>query len=200
MLGACIFLFFLFCFLASTTKETFKYSRDALLLSVSCRLQEMVDLNATNVTLTGASLKRASQWQDALERTLNMVAPTPDDAYVCVGSKVLVGVYICVFVKVRHKLFVGDVQEAVAAVGVMGVMGNKGGAAVRLRVYDSSLCFVCAHLAAHQNAISERNQDFANITAKIEFKDDPRSEAAAAARGIGLAAIGTFGVLDHGTN
>jgi phosphatidylinositol-bisphosphatase len=60
---------------------------------------------------------------------------------------------------------VSEVQDATASVGVMGVMGNKvrwvsssasafncgpnlqGGASIRLRLFDSSFCFVCAHLA-----------------------------------------------------
>lgn len=114
-------------------------------------LQEMVDLSAANVTGLGAqSAKRSSQWLAHLEKLLNAVAPSPDDAYECVGTRFLVGVLICVFVKVRHRPHVSNVQDAVAPVGIMGVMGNKGGAAVRLRIYDSSMCFVCAHLAAHQ--------------------------------------------------
>ena len=164
------------------------------------RLQEMVDLSATNVALGTLSAKRSVQWVQHLEKLLNGVAPSPDDSYECVGTRYLVGVLICVFVKVRHRPHVSDVQDAVAPVGIMGVMGNKGGAAVRFRIYDSSMCFVCAHLAAHQNAIAERNADFANIMAKTEFRDDARSEALAAARGAAsLTDNGTFGILDHGT-
>jgi hypothetical protein len=50
--------------------------------------------------------------------------------------------------------------------------GNKGAAALRLRLYDSTLCFVCSHLAAHQNNVAGRNADFANIVSKVEFRND----------------------------
>jgi len=73
---------------------------------------------------------------------------------------------------------VGDVQDAVAPVGVMGVMGNKGAAAVRLRIADSSFCFVCAHLAAHRGAVAQRNADYAAILAKTEFREDAHSAQA----------------------
>ena len=49
--------------------------------------------------------------------------------------------------------------------------GNKGAAAIRFRFYDSTLCFVCSHLAAHQNNVAGRNADFANIVSKIEFRN-----------------------------
>lgn len=161
----------------------------------------MVDLSAANVALGTQSAKRSAQWQAHLEKLLNSVAPSPDDSYECIATRYLVGVLICVFVKVRHQPHVSNVQDAVAPVGVMGVMGNKGGAAIRFRVYDSSMCFVCAHLAAHQNAVAERNSDFANIMAKTEFRDDARSEAAAVARGAAASAeVGTFGILDHGVS
>ena len=58
----------------------------------------------------------------------------------------------------------------------------QGGASIRFRLFDSTLCFVCAHLAAHRNAVSQRNADFASIMTKTEFTDEGgRGEAAAAA-------------------
>ncbi|RYY34588.1 hypothetical protein EON62_03160, partial [archaeon] len=72
-------------------------------------------------------------------------------------------------------------EDAEAPVGVMGVMGNKGGASVRFKLFDSTFCFVCAHLAAHRGAVAQRNADFAAIMNKTEFRDESRAEAMAAA-------------------
>lgn len=35
--------------------------------------------------------------------------------------------------------------------------------------YDSALCFVCAHLAAHQENVSGRNADYRNIIDRSAF-------------------------------
>lgn len=129
-------------------------------------LQEMVDLTATNVALGTQSDKRSKQWLATFEQQLNAAAgavygpasslPGGPMEFVCVGSRYLVGVSIAVYVQARWRRFVGEVADAVAPVGVMGVMGNKGGASVRLRIADSTLCFVCAHLAAHRGAVADR--------------------------------------------
>ena len=46
------------------------------------------------------------------------------------------------------------------ATGLLGMMGNKGGAAIRFRLLDSTVCFVCSHLAAHRENVAGRNADF----------------------------------------
>jgi phosphatidylinositol-bisphosphatase len=51
----------------------------------------------------------------------------------------------------------------------MGMMGNKGGVSIRLQFYDSTLCFVCSHLAAHRENVTGRNADFANVYSKTTF-------------------------------
>jgi len=38
-----------------------------------------------------------------------------------------------------------------------------------LQFYDSSLCFVCTHLAAHRENVAGRNADFANVYQKTVF-------------------------------
>ncbi len=53
--------------------------------------------------------------------------------------------------------------------GLGGATGNKGGVAIRLLFYSSSLCFVCAHFAAGQSQYQERNADYAEITRKASF-------------------------------
>ncbi|EQC25891.1 hypothetical protein SDRG_16263 [Saprolegnia diclina VS20] len=136
---------------------------------VAVGFQEIVDLNAVNVVVNNMTATRSQQWEESLSAALN--GHMSNDNYDVVLHKHLVGILLIVFVKREHVPFVSDVMGATAGVGIMGVMGNKGGVAVRLRLYDSTLCFVCSHLAAHTHNVSGRNADFANILHKIEFRD-----------------------------
>lgn len=58
----------------------------------------------------------------------------------------------------------------------MGMMGNKGGVSVRLSLYDSSICFVCAHLAAHRENVEGRNSDYKNIIERTVFQTESNRE------------------------
>ncbi|OQS05047.1 inositol polyphosphate 5-phosphatase [Thraustotheca clavata] len=131
--------------------------------------QEIVDLNAVNVVVNNLTTTRSQQWEEALATALN--CHVSNDGYELVLNKHLVGILLIVFVKKEHSPYVNDVMGSTAGVGIMGVMGNKGGVAVRMKLYDSTICFVCSHLAAHTHNVSGRNADFANILAKIEFRD-----------------------------
>lgn len=64
---------------------------------------------------------------------------------------------------------VRDVAACSVKTGIGGKAGNKGAVAVRFLLHSTSLCFVCAHFAAHQSKTMERNQDFAEIMKKIQF-------------------------------
>jgi phosphatidylinositol-bisphosphatase len=76
---------------------------------------------------------------------------------------------LSVFVKSERLNSIASVRSQTAGVGVMGVMGNKGGAAIRFRLNDTTICMVAAHLAAHRDNIAGRNADFANILLKTRF-------------------------------
>ncbi|KAL7487148.1 hypothetical protein ACHAW6_012748 [Cyclotella cf. meneghiniana] len=136
--------------------------------------QEMVDLNAVNVAVENKSQQRSQFWVDRIKTTLNSRENTmgdPTRMYTELAQvKYLVGLLICVFVKAPHKPRVKHVHTSSVGVGVMGVMGNKGGASIRLQFYDSTLCFVCTHLAAHRENVAGRNADFANVFNKTSFE------------------------------
>ena len=63
----------------------------------------------------------------------------------------------------------------------------QGGASIRLRIFDSTFCFVCAHLAAHRGAVTQRNADYASIMAKTVFSgaDDAQGRGDAGGAGTG---------------
>ncbi|RHY72147.1 hypothetical protein DYB26_016348, partial [Aphanomyces astaci] len=136
---------------------------------VAVGFQEIVDLNAVNVVVNNMSGPRSAQWEESILAALN--THMSDQAYEVVLHKHLVGILLLVFVKRNHLPFITDVVGSTAGVGIMGMMGNKGGVAVRMTLYDSTIVFVCSHLAAHTHNVAGRNADFANILAKIEFRD-----------------------------
>eukprot|EP01032_Pedospumella_encystans_P014590 gene14590-16746_t len=132
--------------------------------------QEIVDLNAMNVAInSGETQKKTQFWHDKIGECLESTGVK----FTLIMEKALVGLLICVYVKDELLPHVKDVRSTSTGVGLMGMMGNKGGVAVRLSVYDSSLCFVCAHLAAHRENIAGRNADFKNIVERSVFSSDP---------------------------
>eukprot|EP00545_Synedropsis_sp_CCMP1620_P006920 CAMPEP_0119015632 /NCGR_PEP_ID=MMETSP1176-20130426/11335_1 /TAXON_ID=265551 /ORGANISM="Synedropsis recta cf, Strain CCMP1620" /LENGTH=725 /DNA_ID=CAMNT_0006968941 /DNA_START=52 /DNA_END=2225 /DNA_ORIENTATION=+ len=135
-------------------------------------LQEMVDLNAVNVTVETKSQQRSQFWVERIRSTLNQPKYTRNDpsrGYTFLTQRYLVGLLICVFVRNPHKARVKYVQSDSVGVGVMGMLGNKGGVSLRLQFYDSTLCVICAHLAAHRENVAGRNADFWNVYAKTSF-------------------------------
>ena len=62
-----------------------------------------------------------------------------------------------------------DVAVSTVKTGMSGKAGNKGAVGIRMLLHSSPLCFVCAHLTAHQSHVSERNSDFNEIWKKMSF-------------------------------
>ncbi|XP_063385360.1 synaptojanin-1 [Cydia fagiglandana] len=124
--------------------------------------EEIVDLNASNIM--AASSDNAKAWSEELEKVLCRDAP-----YTLLSSHQLVGV--CLFVFARKDLIphIRDVALDSVKTGLGGATGNKGAVAIRLVIYGTSLCFVCAHFAAGQSQVTERNADYTEITRKVAF-------------------------------
>ena len=62
-----------------------------------------------------------------------------------------------------------DVAVDKVKTGLGGAAGNKGGVAIRFLLDSTSMCFVCAHLAAGHSQVKERNEDYSEITRKMAF-------------------------------
>ncbi len=131
--------------------------------------QEIVDLNVTNVALDGSkTVQRSHAIADLVSSCL---AGRKDRVkYKLVEIKYLVGLLLCIYVKASlvQAGDVRDVRTSAVAVGALG-MGSKGGIAVSLYLYDSSLCFICSHLAAHREQVEARNADYQTIVDKSVF-------------------------------
>ncbi|XP_046485385.1 synaptojanin-1 isoform X1 [Neodiprion pinetum] len=124
--------------------------------------EEIVDLNASNIM--AASSENAKAWAEELQKVLSR-----DNEYVLVTFQQLVGVCLYLFIRPEHAPYLRDVAVDCVKTGLGGATGNKGAAAIRCVLYSTSFCFVCAHFAAGQSQISERNADYAEITRKITF-------------------------------
>ncbi|XP_033352507.1 synaptojanin-1 [Bombus vosnesenskii] len=124
--------------------------------------EEIVDLNASNIM--AASTDNAKAWAEELQKVLSR-----DTEYVLVTYQQLVGVCLYLFIRPEHAPYLRDVAVDCVKTGLGGATGNKGAAAIRCVLYSTSFCFVCAHFAAGQSQVNERNADYAEITRKITF-------------------------------
>jgi len=76
----------------------------------------------------------------------------------------------CVHIYSMHNFPVyRDVALSTVKTGMSGKAGNKGAVGVRMIVQSSPICFVCAHMTAHQSHVNERNSDFTDIWRKMTF-------------------------------
>ncbi|XP_040165309.1 synaptojanin-1 [Anopheles arabiensis] len=124
--------------------------------------QEIVDLNASNIV--AASSDNAKAWAEELQKVVSR-----DREYVLLTYQQLVGVCLYIYIRPQHAQYIRDVAIDCVKTGLGGATGNKGAAAIRFVLHGTSICFVCAHFAAGQSQVAERNADYAEITRKIAF-------------------------------
>ena len=129
-----------------------------------CGFQEIVDLNAANLWIENTANEG---WEKQISSTLKVAIPHTE--YVQVASRHLVGILLCVYVRKSLRPSIRNVMSDIVGVGLFGTAGNKGGVGIRMQIYDSDVCFICSHLAAHKNNVQGRNQDYLNIIEKMKF-------------------------------
>lgn len=105
-------------------------------------------------------------WEDVLLKTINAGS---QQQYVLLKSGQLVGAALCIFVRADLVSHIRNVDGAIKKTGMAGLAGNKGGVAIRMDIFDTSVCFVCAHLAAGHKNMEERDQDYRTISEGLMF-------------------------------
>lgn len=129
--------------------------------------QEIVQLTAQQIVQPDPEKKRI--WEQKVMETLER-RPQRTCDYVLLRSEQLVGTAIFVIVRSDLTAVIRNVEGAARKTGLRGMSGNKGGVGVRLDYYDTSFCFLTAHLAAGHSNIEERNADFHTIVKGLHFQ------------------------------
>ncbi|WVW81619.1 hypothetical protein I302_103614 [Kwoniella bestiolae CBS 10118] len=76
-----------------------------------------------------------------------------------------VGVMMIIFVRKSLKEYVTRVETSERGIGLLGF----GGVAVRLKIHDTTLCFVNAHMAAFATALDRRRSDYQVLKTGLTF-------------------------------
>lgn len=83
--------------------------------------------------------------------------------YVIIKTEHLQGLLLIMFAKRKHILHIRNIEPEFTRTGLAGMWGNKGGVSIRFDAYQTSICVVNAHLAAHDHKLEERIQDYHQI-------------------------------------
>ncbi|XP_032596961.1 phosphatidylinositol 4,5-bisphosphate 5-phosphatase A isoform X2 [Drosophila grimshawi] len=103
---------------------------------------------------------------------LKFASELSDHEYVKVQSKQLQGILITMFTKPKHIPHMKDIEAEETRTGLGGLWGNKGAVSIRLSLYGTGAVFVCAHLAAHDDKLKERIEDYHQIVDNHKYHVD----------------------------
>src|SRR5579871_1320518 len=99
------------------------------------------------------------------------IATVLGDHYQKVASHQLIGLFIVIFANKALIPAICFVQKSHLPTGHMGLFGNKGGVAIRMQCYDTTICFVNVHLYHVPEAMERRTGDMGRILKEIVFED-----------------------------
>ncbi|XP_052185011.1 type I inositol polyphosphate 5-phosphatase 10 isoform X2 [Diospyros lotus] len=95
----------------------------------------------------------------------------PRMKYSLVARKQMVGIFLTVWAKKELLQHIGHLRISCVSRGIMGCLGNKGCIAVSMSLHQTTLCFICSHLASGEKEGDElrRNSDVLEILKNTQF-------------------------------
>ena len=108
-------------------------------------------------------------FKDCESDWLACLAGTLGDSYVLLSKHALGQMRVAAFARADVAPATHRWRSSTEATGIGHVLSNKGGVGVSCRVWDTSLCFINSHLAAHDDMERRRNDDFAEIVGGCSF-------------------------------
>jgi hypothetical protein len=108
-----------------------------------------------------------TEWTTAISSVLG-------DHYEKVASHQLIGMFLVVFANKAIIPTISSIQKSHLPTGHFALLGNKGGTAIRLQCYDSTICFVNVHLYHVAGATTRRTGDVRRILRDLVFDDAPK--------------------------
>ncbi|KAK9037720.1 hypothetical protein V6N11_022622 [Hibiscus sabdariffa] len=96
---------------------------------------------------------------------------TEEMNYRLITSKQMVGLFLSIWARKELMPYIGHVRVSSVGRGIMKRLGNKGCIAVSISLHQTSLCFVCSHLASGEKEGDElrRNADVSEILKGLQF-------------------------------
>jgi phosphatidylinositol-bisphosphatase len=123
----------------------------------------MIELSTNNVMANNEEESSESiKWGKTIEKLLNQRS----DKKIFVQKVQMVGLMLIMFISDPWKHSIKSVHKDTVKTGMGGQFGNKGAVVLRVRIFDTSLCFACAHLTAGFSKPKERIDDFIQIHKK----------------------------------
>jgi hypothetical protein len=147
----------LLAWLTATPNPTAPALPDLLVIG----FQEIIALTPGKVLSPAASAAAFAEWNSHLTALVDGI--NGPNSYVLIASAHLVGLALFVFAAQSVLPHIREVQRDEVRTGMGGMTGNKGAVGVRCTLHNSSLSFVCAHLAAGQKEVLQRDADVASI-------------------------------------
>lgn len=86
-------------------------------------------------------------------------------------------ILLCIFIKKELLLYARNFETESVKTGFGGYGSNKGGVSLRFTYNGNSFCFTNAHLAAHQDKLQERINDYNSILDGTKFRIDPQTSS-----------------------
>ena len=138
-------------------------------------LQEIVKLNSFSI-FQGKNAHKMAEWEALLRSAIESVSDTkdPDERFVWVIAKSMVGCFIGLFVKQKLLSRIKELKTTKIKTGLGGSAGNKGAVIVRFQLDDTNVMLMNCHLMSGKNKGSKRTDEL-NFIFDNAFKGEVKN-------------------------